>query len=286
MSTSLKVKLSENSVPGEFEIQGQIVLILCGLIASGKSTFAEALQHYYPQFCRCNQDDLGDRRSVEQLARKTLNEGHSVCIDRTNFNAAQRSHWIEIAREFPGTVVWVIVFDTPYEICATRLQTRSSHPTIKSPQQGLSVLSRFATDFRRPTPDEGYQRILYVKPSDQLSPIYSRSDIGVILHRVQDSPIVSDGTRNDLKAGFSGSSFRGNANRGRHGGRGEPYPRAPIVNLGPSNTFRGWQRAPYRGNSVGLHGSRGVFRRPSEILQTQSNSSEVQGTSQNPFVID
>ncbi|PPQ66665.1 hypothetical protein CVT26_009419 [Gymnopilus dilepis] len=29
---------------------------------------------------------------------------------------SQRSYWINIAREFPGTTVWVIVFDTPYEV--------------------------------------------------------------------------------------------------------------------------------------------------------------------------
>jgi len=150
------------------------------------------------------------------------------------------------------------------------------------------VLSRFAADFRQPTPDEGYQQILYVKPSDQLSSIYSRSDVAVILHRVQDSPaVVSEGDRNDLKPGFSESSFRGNANRGYHHGWGKPYPWAPIVNHGLSNFFPDWQKAPYRGNSVGLQGSRGVLPYP-EILKKQSNSSEVArpGSMQNPFVID
>jgi hypothetical protein len=83
-------------------LQGQVVLILCGLVASGKvntllhdfevtitswqSTFAQQLQHHFPQFHRCSQDDLGDRRRVEDLARDTLAKGLSVCIDRTNFN--------------------------------------------------------------------------------------------------------------------------------------------------------------------------------------------------------
>lgn len=39
-----------------------------------------------PRFRRCNQDELGDRRSVEALARRSLREGLSVCIDRTNFD--------------------------------------------------------------------------------------------------------------------------------------------------------------------------------------------------------
>jgi len=165
-----------------------VVIILCGLIASGKSTFAEHLQHYYPKFRRCNQDDLGDRRQVERMARQVLAGGQSVCIDRTNFDAPQRSHWIRIAHEFPGTSIWVIFFDTPYEVCAARLRTRTSHPTIKNSEEGLSILSRFALDFVRPAPHEGYDRIISLKPSDHGSPVYSRSEIAAILQRVHDSP--------------------------------------------------------------------------------------------------
>jgi hypothetical protein len=53
----------------------------------GQSTFAEALQRYIPQIRRCNQDELGDRRSVEDLSRDCLWRGLSVCIDRTNLDS-------------------------------------------------------------------------------------------------------------------------------------------------------------------------------------------------------
>jgi len=173
----------------EFVIEGQIVLILCGLIGSGKSTFAAALQQHFPQIRRCNQDDLGDRRRVERLARATLSDGQSVCIDRTNFNPTQRSYWIDIAQEVPGAKIWVIVFDTPYNECAARLRTRQNHPTISNAKQGLIILSRFAADFEHPSPHEGYHRILYVKPEDtRLN--YTRPDIASILQRVRDSPQV------------------------------------------------------------------------------------------------
>ena len=142
-----------------------VVLVLVGLIASGKvrrcanrkaryadvhhqSTFAQALEHHFPEYRRCNQDDLGNRRLVENLARQSLRKGMSVCVDRTNFNAQwvdypsrshgsisialnntyhrQRSHWINIAREFPGTPVWVIVFDAPYEVSCTTTSSDGS----------------------------------------------------------------------------------------------------------------------------------------------------------------
>ncbi|KIM82949.1 hypothetical protein PILCRDRAFT_55017, partial [Piloderma croceum F 1598] len=170
----------------------QVVLILVGLVGSGKSTFAQALEKHLPdQFRRCNQDDLGDRSRVEILARRTLREGLSVCIDRTNFNAAQRSYWINIAQEFPGTLVWVIVFRTPYEVCAARLRERVFHPTIKSPEQGLSVLARFSNEFQDPSDDEGHHRLIVLTPSDHPSPVYTPGDITTILQRLRDSKPVT-----------------------------------------------------------------------------------------------
>ncbi|KIL65553.1 hypothetical protein M378DRAFT_76656 [Amanita muscaria Koide BX008] len=172
----------------------QILLILCGLVGSGKSTFATDLQRHFPSFIRCNQDDLGNRRNVEDLARHALRDGLSVCIDRTNFNASQRSYWIEIARNVPGTLIWLIVFDTPYETCAARLLERTEHPTIKTPEQGLSVLAHFANDFQYPYPDEGYHRIIYLNSGDQPSgPAYSRSQVNNVLLRLWNSaPVTLD----------------------------------------------------------------------------------------------
>lgn len=128
--------------PSDFNIEGQVVLILCGLIGSGKSTFAESLQSHFPQFRRCNQDDLGDRRRVEHLARDSLSQGLSVCIDRTNFNESQRSYWIDIAHEFPGTAIWVIVFDTPYEVGSQLITSLRTNGASQSPIVTLIISSQ------------------------------------------------------------------------------------------------------------------------------------------------
>jgi len=177
-------------VPNPIPTGKQVVLILVGLIGSGKSTFAQALQEHFREFRRCNQDDLGDRRAVEHLARQSLQNGSSVCIDRTNFDASQRAHWIKIAREFSGTLVWVLVFDTPKEVCASRLRTRTQHPTIKNPEDALSILDRFSSQYRAPSKDEGYDRVLYLQPSEQ-EVVYSPSTLAAILQRVRDAPSVA-----------------------------------------------------------------------------------------------
>ncbi|KAI0319625.1 AAA domain-containing protein [Amylostereum chailletii] len=172
---------------------GQVVLILVGLVGSGKSTFAEALQRHCPQYIRCSQDELGKRPYVENLVRRSLHEGHSVCVDRTNLDAtssSQRSHWLSISHEFPGVVAWIIFFDTPYSVCVERIRNRRGHPTITNAQDGLRILSRFASSFEPPQPREGYQRLLTVTPAQHPHAEYSREDVISILQRTRDSPPV------------------------------------------------------------------------------------------------
>ncbi|KJA15243.1 hypothetical protein HYPSUDRAFT_149384 [Hypholoma sublateritium FD-334 SS-4] len=299
-STASEADLTEEFA---FDAQGQIVLILCGLVASGKSTFAEALEQHFPRFRRCNQDDLGDRRRVEQLTYDTLEQGLSVCIDRANFDATQRAHWIRIAREFSGTQIWVIVFDTPYETCAARLQTRTGHPTISSPEQGRSILARFASDFTHPAAREGYDRILYITPADHPSPVYTRADIATVLRRVRDAPPAAQSARQTPRYAHPGPSFSGNPNRGRRGmwheGRDldNHYNRVPRGRGGYSSTtgssshFRSWQSPPYRGNGVGIHGTgRGALHHthmgPRNPVNHPQITSQGRGTGEDPFVID
>ncbi|GBE89128.1 P-loop containing nucleoside triphosphate hydrolase protein [Sparassis latifolia] len=197
----------------EFIKEKQVVLLLVGLIGSGKSTFAEALQEHVPNFRRCNQDDLGDRRRVESLARLSLSQGLSVCIDRTNFDEAQRATWIKIAREYLGTYVWVIVFDTPYEVCIERLRVRTNHPTIKTPTEALSVLSRFQSQYYPPAPHEGHTRILNLRTPDQ-SPAYTRAHVLAILQRVRDAPSIDPATASRHEPSTRGRGYRG-LSRGR-----------------------------------------------------------------------
>ncbi|KAJ7453979.1 P-loop containing nucleoside triphosphate hydrolase protein [Mycena galericulata] len=261
----------------------QVVLILVGLIGSGKSTFAQALEAYFPEFRRCNQDDLGDRRQVEYVSREALRNGSSVCIDRTNFDPSQRAHWIRIAREVPGTLIWVIVFDTPEEVgyvpfpvtgsdyvcrvqvCAARLRTRTGHPTIHDPEAALSILERFSSQYRAPSEDEGYDRIIYLKPSEQ-EISYSHSSLATILHRVRDAPSVPPPSVGPAVFQHStrgspyprGGSFR--ATRGRGGGHNVNY-------TGP---FRGTGGAPPRGVNRWMHSPGKAKSRPHHIrLQTQ-----------------
>ncbi|KIY52840.1 hypothetical protein FISHEDRAFT_34462, partial [Fistulina hepatica ATCC 64428] len=164
------------------------------------TAFAKALEEHFPTtWIRCNQDDLGNRRAVEQLARRSLAQGLSVCIDRQNFDHRQRAHWIHIAHEFPGTKIAVLVFDTPYSasIMLPPHLICTGHATIKSSELALELLARFQTAFVPPGNDEGHERVLYVQPKDLHvrpedidSPVYSQEDVKVVLQHLEDSPRI------------------------------------------------------------------------------------------------
>lgn len=95
----------------------------------------------------------------------------------------------------------------------------TSHPTIKSPEQGLSVLSRFAADFEPPNAREAYDRIIYLKSSEHASPIYSRSEIAAVMQRLHDAPppvsAMNDAPICAAQSFQGRQTLRGNFYRGR-----------------------------------------------------------------------
>jgi hypothetical protein len=130
------------------------------------------------------------------------------------------------------------------QVCASRLRTRklfiqwldtilpvfhsdehrllgTQHPTIKNPEDALSILDRFSSQYRAPAEDEGYNRIIYLQPSEQ-EEVYSRSTLATILERIRDAPSVTSVGRPASQpptwgSPYSRGSFRGDRGRGRGG---------------------------------------------------------------------
>ncbi|KAG8955801.1 hypothetical protein FRC03_011045 [Tulasnella sp. 419] len=149
----------------DFLQQHQVLIILVGLIGSGKTEFAKALTDRYPGIVRYNQDELGDRRHVERKVHETLQAGGSVCVDRTNVDPSQRWTWIDIGRQYPNVDIWCVLLDTPYSICRERLRSRESHPTIKDFDTALKVLNIFSRSFKPPFRSEGFDFVFKLPPT-------------------------------------------------------------------------------------------------------------------------
>lgn len=179
----------------------------------------------------------------------------------------------------------------------------TGHPTIHSAEQGRSILARFASDFTHPTAREGYDQILYITPTDHPSAMYTRADIATVLQRVRDASPAAQSTRQTPRYTHPGPSFRGNTNRGRRGmwhegrDRDNHYHRVPrgrggySSSTGSSSPFRSWLSPPYRGNSVGIHGTgretlHHTHTGPRNPANYEQFTSQGKGTGEDPFVID
>ncbi|BGP41382.1 hypothetical protein JCM10450v2_005424 [Rhodotorula kratochvilovae] len=151
----------------------QRLIVLAGVVGSGKSSLASAWQDLVPGWVRVNQDDLGDRRACEHAVRVALRAGTSVLVDRQNFDAGQRRTWLEITSEFPDVEVDGMVMGTSKEECRERLLVRQDHPTIDNPQLAVSLLNKFSALWEEPQLSEGFDHLLTLPslpPPSELTP--------------------------------------------------------------------------------------------------------------------
>ena len=131
--------------------------------------------------------------------------------------------------------------------------TGTDHPTIKSANEGLSILARFASDLQLPTPEEGYDRIISLAASDQpLS--YTSEQVAAVLQRLRDSPLV---TSPSLPASFRPSPIPPSRGSSRGSFPGRAAHSFPTHSRG--GTFRGYaSNSPRRAT----HFARGRFSAP------------------------
>lgn len=134
------------------------IILTVGLPASGKSTWAKGQVEKFPAlYKRVNKDDLramidagGWSKSREQfvlrvrnqIVREALTAGYSIIVDDTNFSPKHKETMETIAKEYPGTVVEVMQFDTPLLECLERDRKRPN-------PVGDKVILKMWTDFVR-----------------------------------------------------------------------------------------------------------------------------------------
>ncbi|GAA5993662.1 hypothetical protein JCM10908_000666 [Rhodotorula pacifica] len=169
------------------------LIVLAGVVGSGKSTLSQAWQRHLPDWVRVNQDDLGDRRTCEAAVRNALARGKNVVVDRQNFDAGQRRTWLEIANEFPGVRAGGMVMGTTKEECRARLLTRTDHPTIDNPALAVSLLDKFSGLWEEPRLDEGFDQLITLPPlppAPEIDATLIRSLLD-LLHRSPTNPLAA-----------------------------------------------------------------------------------------------
>ena len=72
---------------------------------------------------------MGTRRDCEQAFAAALQGGRDVVVDRCNFDAAQRSTWLTLARTCRAACLGVQLM-LPVEVCIERALARKDHPSL------------------------------------------------------------------------------------------------------------------------------------------------------------
>ena len=124
-------------------LQGPILLILCGVQGSGKSTFCEHLLvgETNNHWVHLSQDTINDgkpgkREKVENEAKEALDRGHSVVIDRMHLDIEQRSYFTEVAKSV-GVPAHAVLLNPKKDVIAKRVRERTNHPGKVQGEDGV-----------------------------------------------------------------------------------------------------------------------------------------------------
>lgn len=137
------------------------LVILCGLQASGKSTFR---RQWFPDHVVVSKDLMRNNRRPERRQRRlvaeALSAGQSVVVDNTNPGPEERAPLAEIGRRLGARVVGYY-FDSDFEVSLERNATRSGRELV--PRVGLVDVAR---RLRVPRKEEGFDELWMVRAAD------------------------------------------------------------------------------------------------------------------------
>jgi DNA 3'-phosphatase len=146
-------------------LQGPILLILCGVQGSGKSTFCQQLlkDAKDDHWIHLSQDTInkgkpGKREKVEEEARAALERGHSVVVDRMHLDPGQRSYFVEVAKSVKVAAHGVLL-NPPKEVIAKRVKERTNHPGKVQGEEGARRALQSVDKMVMPTYSEELQLI-------------------------------------------------------------------------------------------------------------------------------
>lgn len=133
-------------------------IIFCGIQATGKTTFF--LKHFFKTHIRISMDQLHTRNKENQLLETCLNMQQPFVVDNTNPSAAERKHYIDLARSRKFKVK-VYYFQSRMEDAIARNSMRAGKEMI--PEIGVRGT------FKRleiPKQEEGFDEMFYVALQD------------------------------------------------------------------------------------------------------------------------
>jgi aprataxin len=148
---------------------------LCGESGAGKSTLSAKLVAT-GRWAAANQDTIsngkrGSRQQCIRAAKRALEEGKHVVIDRCGLSVQQREDFVALAKTAtPPCALHSIWFNQPISVYAKRAAARVNHPGGVQGEFALRVVQRQhrQKDNAPPTKDEGFVVVRRCKFQDQV----------------------------------------------------------------------------------------------------------------------
>lgn len=154
-------------------LTGPVLLILCGVQGSGKSTFCEKLLEGKgdDHWVHLSQDTInngkpGKREKVELEAKLALQGGHSTVVDRMHLDPEQRDYFVQVAKDV-GVPVHILLLNPDRDIVAKRVRERTNHPGKVQGEDGARRALQSLDKLVVPTYAEEVQLITCVKTGEE-----------------------------------------------------------------------------------------------------------------------
>ncbi|KAM0715643.1 hypothetical protein Q7P37_009141 [Cladosporium fusiforme] len=140
------------------------IVLFCGSPGAGKSTFFWTFMQPLG-YERVNQDLLKTRDKCVKAAAEHVEEKQSVVVDNTNADKDTRAIWVKLAAKL-NVPIRLVHFTAPATLCQHNDTVRALTGDLMNPES-RSILPKmaftgFASRYREPTTDEGFQDITKV----------------------------------------------------------------------------------------------------------------------------
>lgn len=142
-----------------------ILLSMCGLQCSGKTTKAKELMKKYDFKYLCADDyrelypHWSDSKVFIELYKQMnifLSQGKNVIVDVTSIDIETRKLLLDNIKH--DCLKYIFVMDTPFEECLDRLQKRNKQISRQVP---IEILYKYNQNFIIPKIEEGWDKIIY-----------------------------------------------------------------------------------------------------------------------------